>query len=59
MADEPVRRVVELLTASGYRPLPVPFSIGGSVDFDFAAIRDSQLSTVKSKVSAKAVAWRP
>jgi len=38
MADEPVRRVVKLLTASGYRPLPVPFSIGGSVDFDFAAI---------------------
>lgn len=38
MADEPVQRVVELLTASGYRPLPVPLSIGGSVDFDFAAI---------------------
>lgn len=30
--------MVELLTASGYRPLPVPLSIGGSVDFDFAAI---------------------
>jgi len=38
MAEEPVRRVVELLTASGYRPLAVPLSIGGSVDFDFAAI---------------------
>ena len=38
MAEEPVRRVVELLTASGYRPLPLPLSIGGGVEFEFAAI---------------------
>lgn len=38
MAEEPVRRVVEMLAASGYRPLQVPLSIGGSVDFEFAAI---------------------
>ena len=37
-AMEPVERVVELLTSSGYRPLEVPLSVGGSVDFEFAAI---------------------
>lgn len=38
MTDQPVQRVVDLLTESGYRPIPASLSVGGGVDFDFAAI---------------------
>ena len=38
MADEPVQRIVDLLSRSGYRALASPLRVGGSVDFDFAAV---------------------
>lgn len=38
VADQPVQRVVDLLTESGYRPIPAPLSIGGGIDFEFAAV---------------------